>query len=356
MTGKKSIHQLVHTLSYGDAISSEVLALQRVLSEHGVDSHIYAINVHPKYKGRAEDYRNFPKQFLGEVVLHYSLGSPLNGLYRGLSEAKRTLIYHNITPSKWFRGVNPRVARDIENGINDLGEVCRTSTRCLADSSYNAKELQQFGVEAKILSLPVDTDRWDEQANAGILAMLKNDPSLHLLHVGRIVPNKKLEDIIKVFYFLKNYVHKQSKLWFVGIDTDAELYSFALKRMITEFGLDDSVTFTGGLADSEVRAFYEGASVYMCMSEHEGFCLPVAEAMNFGLPVVSFSAGALTETIANGGILVDQKRPAELAELVSLIHQDVGLKKQLVAAGKNRIAEMSYSKFEQSALKLFEIS
>ncbi|MEX0596266.1 MAG: hypothetical protein WD512_07175, partial [Candidatus Paceibacterota bacterium] len=107
---KNVIHQLVHTLSYGDAISGEVLAMQRALQQAGCDSIIYAINEHPKLKGLTVPYTQLDSNFTGQIILHYSLGSPLNNLYRSLSHAKRVLIYHNLTPAKYFADINPRVA------------------------------------------------------------------------------------------------------------------------------------------------------------------------------------------------------------------------------------------------------
>ncbi|MCB0336491.1 MAG: hypothetical protein KDD62_09295, partial [Bdellovibrionales bacterium] len=112
----KKIHQLVHTLSYGDAISGEVLSLQRCLQDSGVESEIYAINCHPLLKGRSIDYRSFVGEEDCEVILHYSIGSPLNDRYRALEGHQRTLLYHNLTPPEWFMGVNPRIVEDIRVG------------------------------------------------------------------------------------------------------------------------------------------------------------------------------------------------------------------------------------------------
>lgn len=349
------IHQLLHTLSYGDAISGEVLALQRCLRELGVESEIYAINIHPKYKGRARDYRELDRSFDGKVILHYSLGSPLNDLYRSLTSATRVLVYHNITPPEWFEGVNPRVVRDIKNGLADLSALCRESDRLLSDSQFNADELAALGFSSDVLELPIDPARWTEEANGGISSLLKNDPVLHLLHVGRVAKNKKIEDVIKVFYFLHHHLEPRSKLWLVGIDTDTEIYSFALKRMVYQLRLDKAVSFTGGMSDSEVRAFYENASVYLTMSEHEGFCLPVIEAMNFGLPVVAYAQGALPATVGDGGVIINDKNPAAVAELVLKIHQDQGLKEELKRAGRSRVAELSYDRFKERVKVLFQI-
>lgn len=374
------IHQFVHTLTYGDAISVEALALRRALREQGAHSEIYALNVHPRFKGDVHFVADFLKKFghnsaepsntlknadfsvaakfTGEAVLHYSLGSPLNDLFRGLTAAKRSLIYHNITPPEWFDGINPRVANDIRHGIEDLEPICRAASRVIADSHFNAQELEKFGIKAEVLPLLVDPERWVGGVNSGIEALLKGDDSKHILHVGRIAPNKCIEDIIKVFYFFRNFIEPKSKLWLIGTDVDTELYSFGLRQLVAKLCLEDYVKFTGPLSDEEVQAFYKNSDVYLCMSEHEGFCLPVIEAMHFGCPVVGYAAGALPETLGDGAVIVREKRPAEIAELLRRICGDaeVGdkeLREKLVAAGKARVADFSYDTFKSNVGRLF---
>lgn len=348
-----AIHQLVHTLTWGDAISGEVLALQRVFREAGRTSGIYAINVDPRLKQQACDYRTLPHDFPGEVLLHYSLGSPLNELYENLHAATRTLIYHNLTPARWFSGVNPRVAADIERGVKELPRLCALSARLVADSQFNAGQLAGLGFRAEILELPIDPGKWEVAANAGIAALLKNDPALHMLHVGRLAPNKCIEDIIRIFHFLHTYINQRSRLWLVGLDIDTELYSFALKRLVRELDIVDAVHFTGRMADSEVRALYENASVYVCMSEHEGFCLPVVEAMYFGLPVVAYASSVLPDTVRRGGALVAEKKHPQIAELAQEIYSNAEFRDRLVRAGHERAAELSFDNFRQRALGVF---
>lgn len=347
------IAQLVHTLNYGDAISTEVLALDRVFREAGQESQVYSINTHPKYNGKTVDYREFPPNFSGEVILHYSLGSPLNALYRSLTNASRTLIYHNITPSDWFRGVNPRVARDIDVGIEELPGLCSISDRLLADSQFNSKELSAINFKAEILPLMFDTHRWNLPANSGIAALLNSDPSMHVVHVGRLAPNKKIEDIIKAFYFLHHHIEPKSRLWLAGIDIDTELYSFSLKRLIAEFSLTDCVSFCGPMNDDEIRALYENGSVYICMSEHEGFCLPLVEAMHFGLPVCAFASSAVPETLGNGGVLFEDKDPAMVAALLYKVAKEAPLRERLIAAGRARSEQFSFENFRARTTEIF---
>lgn len=349
----RAIHQLVHTLSYGDAISGETLALQRCLQRCGCESEIFAINVHPLLKGRARGYRDIPAGFDGELVFHFSLGSPLSELYRSSDGARRSMIFHNLTHPEWFRGVNPRIVADLEAGQRQLPELCALSDRLIADSRFNAAELRAYGFEAEVLELPIDEEKWAIPANPGIAAMLRADPAVHVVHVGRLAPNKCIEDVIKTFYFLHHKINRQSRLWIVGIDIDTELYSFSLKRMVDEFDLAAAVNFVGCLADSELKALYQSATAYLCMSEHEGFCLPVIEAMYFDLPVIAFASSALPDTMGGGGVLVREKRHAEIAELIARIAEDAGLRRRLREAGRRRVQELRSERFEQRVRAIF---
>ncbi len=352
---QKSIHQLVHTLSYGDAISSEVLTFQRVFRERGYESEIFAIHTHPKLSGVSRPFQEFPGEYDGEVILHYSLGSPLNEVYRSLNNAFRTIIYHNLTPPYWFEGINPRIVRDIRSGMKELPDLLQISNRILADSSFNAQELKEFGVEAQVLPLSVDPERWTEEANPGIRELLRSTPGPHLLHVGRFAPNKCLQDVVRSFYFFRHYLAPTSRLWLVGIEIDTELYAFSIRHMVEQLGLRDAVEFPGCMADSELRALYEESDLYLCMSEHEGFCLPVIEAMHFGLPVVAYSSSALPETIQSGGILVERKEPAHLAMLYHKILQSPELREGLILGGKKRVSELSYANFSRRVCELFNV-
>ena len=350
------VHQLVHTLSYGDAISGEVLALQRCLRESGHESEIYCIHTHPKYVGQTRLFSELPQDFSGQVILHYSLGSPLNALYRTLGKARRALIHHNLTPARWFKTVNPRVARDIEHGMAELPELCRLSDLLIADSEYNAQELQEFASKTRVLELPLDPQKWNIPRNEGLFQLVKQEGGVHLLHVGRLAPNKCIEDIIKIFYFYHCRLNPQSRLWLVGIDTDTELYSFALKRMVSDLSLDGRVNFTGCLADSEVKALYEACDVYLCMSEHEGFCMPLVEAMSFQLPIIAYASTAIPKTLADGGVLVSQKRHGEIAALAEELRLDQPLKQRLREAAKKRTSSLTYGKFCKEVREIFSDS
>lgn len=351
----KRIDQFVHTLNYGDAISSEVLALQRVFKKAGIVSDIYAINIHPAYRGQSGYYyyQNYKAEKNSAVILHYSLGSPLNQLYLSLNSVTRYLIYHNLTPSYWFEGVNPRIVEDIKVGLEQLPQLCRCTDHLIADSSFNAEELKKLGFEATVLNLPVDAKRWEIEADGQVVSTIKSQEGIHLLHVGRMAPNKCLEDILKVFYFLNKFSEKKSYLWLVGTDTDTEIYAFSLKLLAQELQISSSVNFISSFNDAKVKALYQNCTAYLCMSEHEGFCLPVVESMYFGLPVIAYDSSALPDTLSNAGVLVKEKRPAHIAELIKLIDQDATIRSQLITAGKQRVDRLSLEVFENNVRQIF---
>jgi glycosyltransferase involved in cell wall biosynthesis len=349
---KRAVHQLVHTLSYGDAISTEVLALQRVIVDAGYESQIFAIHEHPKLKGRSAPYKELELVNQADLILHYSLGSPLNQIYRSWTKGQRTLVYHNITPAKWYRSVNKRVADDIESGLKDLPLLCSVSNFIWADSEYNAGEIQSLGFKAQVLELLVDPARWDQPRNEGIYSSVISSAGMQVLHVGRLAPNKKVEDVIKAFYFLVKYIDKDARLRLVGIDTDTELYSFSLRELANYLGIGYAVEFVGPLSDAEVRAMYEASDVYLCMSEHEGFCLPLIEAMHFCLPVVAYAAGAVPDTMGDAGVLVHEKKHAEIGALLARLAAPGDLRDKAINQGRERVKRFSYERFADRAREL----
>jgi glycosyltransferase involved in cell wall biosynthesis len=350
------IHQLVHTLNYGDAISNEALTIQRLLAKRNIVGNIYSINAHEKVKQYTIPYAECPSAFSTEqdavVVLHYSIGSPLNDLFREMTNVRKAIVYHNLTPADWFSRYNPRVRVDLEQGLEELPPLCEISDIVLADSEFNNQELKEFGCQkGKVLPLVLDTEKWSIASNVGIRQALSGHGGKNVLHVGRLAPNKRIEDIIKAFYFYHHKIERKSKLWLVGIDIDTEVYSFELRRLVHELRLHEAVEFVGAVHDSELRAFYEGSDLYMCMSEHEGFCVPLLEAMHFELPIIAFDSCAVAETLGNAGMLLARKDPSLVAELMDEVLTSTELKQELLANSRARVAAFGIPAFEKT---LFE--
>jgi len=346
------VDQFVHTLQYGDAISGEALTIKRVLRDLGYDSEIVSLNTHEKYKGQnisLPDFLSTRADKCSLAINHYSISSPLNDAYIKLKNAKRALIYHNVTPPSWFSSYNHRVTEDLKKGRSDLAKLTEITNLAIADSSFNRDELLEIGFKnPEVLPLPLDPTRWSGPANAGILNILSSHGGPNVLHVGRLAPNKCIEDIIKGFYFFHHKFSSKSRLWLIGSDTDTELYSFELRRIVSELRLKDAVTFAGSVSDDELKAFYEKADLYLCMSEHEGFCVPAIEALHFDVPVIYFESSALPETLGKGAIGVKNKDPLKIACLMNEILENEQERAELRTNAKKELTRFSIDTFKQN--------
>jgi len=350
------IDQFVHTLQYGDAISGEALTIKRVLNELGFDSQIVSLNTHEKYKGlniSLEEFNTTRAEKCSLIINHFSISSPLNDTYKSLKNSKRALIYHNVTPPSWFSSYNQRVTEDLKKGRTDLSELINLTDLAIADSSFNGEELLELGFkDPKVLPLPLDPNRWTGPANPGILNVLSSHGGPNVLHVGRIAPNKCIQDVIKAFYFFHHKFSPKSRLWLIGSDTDTELYSFELRRLVSELRLKDAVTFAGSVSDDELKAFYEKADIYLCMSEHEGFCVPAIEALHFKVPLIFFNSSALPETMGQGAIGIDQKDPLRTACIMQeLIHNNAA-KEELISKSQSELSRFNIDIFKSNLSKL----
>ena len=332
----RSIHQLVPNLAFGDAISQQALTLRRLFRGMGLSSDVFAEHVDVRLRGQARAYRELRREAdNGAAVLyHFSLGSELTDLFRLLPNP-RALVYHNITPPEFFRGVNGRVAALCARGREELRSLRAHATIAIADSEFNRQELEAFGFERTVvLPIVLDPERYQARPVARLERPYR-DGHVNFLHVGRVVPNKRIEDVVKIFYFYRRRINPDSRLFLIGIDTDMEIYSVALRQMIHDLDLS-GVEFAGRVRQRELVTYYRLAHVYLCMSEHEGFCVPLVEAMHFGVPVIAYAAGAVPETLGEAGALVVRKDFPEIAELAALVNEDDGLRQDLVARGRAR--------------------
>jgi len=355
--GKKTLNQLVHTLSYGDAISSEAITIKALLREKGWESEIYCLHVHPKLKTDCKLIDSFQPEQGGDLLLHYSLGSPLNEIFEKYDGGGRYLMYHNLTPHEWFEGYNRRVYDNLIDGAEELPRVGGVADLLIGVSDYNCKDLEERGLPgARKLPIPFDHNKWGIEANSGIKRALDGHGGENLLTVGRIAPNKCLHDILKTFYFYHHKISKKSKLWIVGHDSDCEIYSLELRRMVSEFNLKGAVEFVGAVSDCELKAFYQNSDAYLCMSEHEGFCVPLIEAMYFNLPVVAYDSSAISETLGPAGLLVQDKSPELVAELINEVLSNQDLRKSCLESGASQLERFSLESFSKAFFEILSAS
>jgi glycosyltransferase involved in cell wall biosynthesis len=338
---KTAIHQMLPDFSYGDAIGNDVLGIQKVLRGWGLDSEIYAQHVHPQLAGSARPYWEYQEVsgFNRLLIFHFSIGSEVSEFVRRLPDRK-ILIYHNITPPHFFRGINPEVERRCALGLEELKLLAPHFDLALGVSEYNRQELERVGFK-KTGVLPIFLDFKDYYlAPDETLKKDLTDDRITILHVGRIAPQKKIEDLIRVFYLFQKRHRPDSRLILVGTDSGMRNYGQALRQMTEELGLREKVLFAGFATFRELITYYSKARAYLCLSEHEGFCVPLMESMFFGLPVIAYLTGGIPETLGGAGIGLKEKNWEEIAECLALVIEDPSFRETIIAGQKERLKDL----------------
>jgi glycosyltransferase involved in cell wall biosynthesis len=334
----RRVHQLVAALSYGDAIGNEALAIRGHLRGAGFESDIFAERVHPRMAHLARPLWEYGDVSSPETVclFHFSIGSAAGRLIYHAPD-RLVSIYHNITPADWFLGFHPHLAGLCHHGRRELAAFASRTELGLADSEFNRRELEAAGYRrTAVLPIVLDLDDYRRPASP-VARRLYDDGRVNVLFVGRIIPNKRIEDLIGVFALYQRHIEPRSRLLLVGDYRGHERYYDRLQERVRRLGADE-VVFTGHVDDDDLRAYYSAGDVFLCLSEHEGYCVPLLEAMAFGLPVIAYDAGAVVETLRGGGILLREKRPEVVAELLGRVQEDGALRAAVLRTQERALA------------------
>jgi len=324
-----NVHQFLTSYSYGDAIGNEALALRDYLREQGLQSEIFSLFYHPRYAGQVRNYLDYDRfsSAANVVVFHFSIASPVTKKFLRLSD-KKVIIYHNITPYYFFLDYHRILAKDCFKGRIELRQMADKVDLALGDSEYNRRELEEAGFShTGVLPLAIDFSTFSGEG-APLIRELYADEKTNILYVGRIIPNKKIEDLIKAFHIYQRHFNAKSRLFLVGETRGFERYFSALNDLVSELGTHD-VHFTGHIPQAEVIAYFKLAHLYLHLSEHEGFCAPIPESFHLGIPVLAFAAGAVAETMNGGGLLIQRKDFLSIAALMDRILRDALLRESL---------------------------
>lgn len=327
----RSIHQVLAALAYGDAIGNEALAIQRHLRGRGFDSDIFAEKVHARMGGRARSLSEYEAVAAGSLCLfHFSIGSAASSMVFHRSEPL-ICLYHNITPAEFFFPFHPHLARLCHHGKRELAAFAGRSALGLGDSEFNRRELVSAGFSRTgVLPIVIDWSRYEEPPSPVMLQRLSGFSGPTVLFVGRVVPNKKIEDVLEAFACFQRAHQPESRLLLVGDSVGHERYLRRLLERVKSLGLRQ-VVFTGQVSQSDLIAAYRSSDAFLCLSEHEGFCVPLLEAMHFNLPVLAFDAGAVKETLGGGGLLLEEKDPRVVAEALDLVVRSGDFRKAVLA-------------------------
>ena len=335
----RALHQVLAALAYGDAIGNEALAIRGHLRSRGYASDIFAEKVHPQMAGLARPLSEYESAAGADTLcmFHFSIGSAASSLvYHGKSPL--ICVYHNITPPEFFFPFHPHLARLCYHGRRELLAFASRSVLGLGVSEFNRKELEAAGfAPTGVLPVVVDWSRYDEAPSPVMLRRLAGFDGPTLLFVGRMVPNKKIEDLITSFAAFQRHHSPKSRLLLVGDSAGHERYLRRLLETVHDLRVEN-VVFTGQVTQGDLIAAYRSSQAFLCLSEHEGFCVPLLEAMHFGLPVIAYDAAAVSETMNGGGILLDDKDPRIVAATLDRVLGDEGFRRAVLASQERTLS------------------
>lgn len=325
-----AIHQVLATLGYGDAIGNEVLGIQRVLRAAGYESEIFVQTADPRLEDLTLDYRDLVDASHPDNILfhHFSIGSRASRVAYALPE-RMALVYHNITPPEYFVDIHKELVQLCFRGRRELALYRDRCDLALGDSEYNRRELAALGFPVTgVLPVVPGFSHLSGPANY-VHAGQFDDDWVNVLFVGRVIPNKKFEDVIRSFQAYKKWFNPRSRLLLVGAQSGFERYLTLLHQFIADCGVSD-VHFTGHVSNEELTAYYELADVFLCASEHEGFCVPLIEAFHMGVPVLAYAATAVPATMDGAGILYSDKHPVAVAALINAVVEDRAMRERIL--------------------------
>ena len=336
------VHHFVPVLHRGDAIGRHTMRLRDATLRRGIKSSIFVDVVQDETADEtlpALDYADHAERD-DVVVYQFATASLMAPWLAGRTE---TLVvnYHNITPPELMEPWDHHLALGQERARQDLAVLAPRTTLAIADSAYNETHLAEAGFAATAVVPP--SAALGDDVTAALPASGAEDGITRRgagwLAVGRVAPNKAIEDAIAALAVARERTDEGATLRIVGKPaTDA--YERALRRYVADLGLEHAVSFTGYATDAAVAEAYDTSDILVVTSEHEGFCVPVVEAMAAGLPVVAFDQGAVPEVLGDAGVLVTSRDPYALADAIASLLADAPLRAGLAEVGRRRAAEL----------------
>lgn len=346
MSTPPAIHQFVATAEPG-AVGNHLLELQRVICDRmGRPSEIFAEHVRESFAGRARSYLDYGTSVVAApddiLVYHLAIGSAVADW---LAQRNQTLVvvHHNLTPVEFLRAWDPAATYGVEWGQRQLPELARRASLGIGVSSFNEADLIRAGYNpTTVAPVMVDLSAWPDPDSEGTAP---TPAASSWLFVGRLAASKCQHDLVRSLAAYRQAYDDPARLRMVGGPT-AGPYVDAVRSYAAALDLGPAVTLTGPISDAELAAEYRRADVFVCLSKHEGFCVPLLEAMTAGVPIVAAGTSAIPETVANAALVLPIRggRQAPALQMAAAVHRvltDDRLRRQLVSTGAGRVAALS---------------
>jgi len=335
------INQWVPAAHRGDAIGDSARRVRDLLRTMGHESELYALSADEAIEHEVRPFADGSATRGDVTVFHYALPSPMTEAFAALP-GRRVLQYHNVTPAAYFAPYDPALFRLAALGRQELATLADRVDLALGDSEYNRRELEALGfVRTDVFPIAVNTARVTRpDVRRPALEEILDDGLVNFLFVGRIAPNKKIEDHIKLAEVYKRYVDAYYRFIFVGRYDVVPRYYATIRALMADYRLlHDRFIFTGPIPDEELAVYYRHAAAYVSLSEHEGFCVPLVEAMAADVPVLAYAAAAVPDTLGGAGVQFAPKDLELAAELLGELAFNDSVRAQVLAGQRRRLAD-----------------
>ncbi len=332
------VNQWVPAAHRGDAIGDSARRARDLLRSLGHRSELYALTMDQDLAGEVRPFDD-PAARRGDVtIFHFALPSPMTDAFASLAGG-RILQYHNVTPVRFFAPYDPALARLAALGRRELATLAARTDLALGVSEYNRRELEALGFpRTGVMPLALDLSRITGAGRSPVVERLLDDDRVNFLFVGRIAPNKRIEDHVRLAEHYKRYVGLDYRCIFVGRYDVVPRYYATVQALIAQYRLaSDRFLFTGPVCGDDLAAYYRAADVYVSLSEHEGFCVPLVEAMAAGVPVLAYACAAVPETLGGAGVQFWPKDLEYAAELLHMLAFDEHVRAAVIAGQRRRL-------------------
>lgn len=347
------VNQWVPAAHKGDAIGDSARRVRGLLRGLGHESEIYAMTIDEDLRGDVREWTD-PAAKQGDLtIFHFALVSPMTAEFARLPRG-RVLQYHNVTPAHFFAPYDTNVFRLCALSRADLKTLVGHTDAALGDSEYNRQELEDLGfTNTGVFPIALDLGKITNAPRVPALEAILADGLTNFLFVGRIAPNKKIEDFVRLAEFYKRYVDIAYRFIFVGKTDGMPRYYNMVRQLIAEFEIPrDRLIFTGAVPEDELATYYRAADVYVSLSEHEGFCVPLLEAMSADVPVLAYASTAVPDTLGGAGIQFAPKDLEYAAELLGELAYNDPLRAQVIAGQRARLNDFGDDRIRRELERL----
>jgi len=343
------IHQFLESFSDADAIGYHVLEIQKLLRSLNIKSKIYANNFDEKMQKKCLHFSEFSQGKHSrniKLIFHHSIYSQAFEYFKKLPYSK-TLIFHNISPPEFF-GYRPEFQTLLRKGYQQLKQFNQVFNIAIADSLFNRNILKKCGFKKEIIIIPPFVNLRKKFQPYIKKRFKKNKKTNKIIFVSKVAPHKRQDEIIKSFLVYQKLFNPKAKLYIIGSFNSTDSYYQRIQKLSESQPL---IKITGKISLSRLVYHYQTANLFLCLSEHEGFAVPLTEAMFFNLPIVAYAAGAVPDTLGSGGILLKNKNPLVIAGVINELMNNKMLQKEIIKNQQKELKRFGFKKIENALKK-----